>query len=108
MLLLLRFGLTSVSKVKPLFRPTIPSLVLPTLLLLGVEGRTGGCEWEAGVVGVAFGGLVKRELEDDVAESNCERNRDIKCMRCNHYDHKSTVLSICHNDSSQWLKRNYI
>ena len=63
MLFLLRLGLTSVSKLSPLFRPGSPSLVPPTLLILGVDESVADWEWEIGVLGVAFGGLVERDLD---------------------------------------------
>ena len=77
MLLLLRLGLVSASKLSPLFRLAIPSLVSATLLVLGVEGRAGEWEWDTGVLGVTFGGLPRRGLVDDeVTDNNCgERQR---------------------------------
>jgi hypothetical protein len=42
------------------------------LLVLGVEGRAGDWEQEIGVLGVTFGGLLRRGLVDDeVTDSNC-------------------------------------
>ena len=75
MLLLLRLGLVvSVSKLSPLFRLAIPSPVSAMLLVLGVEGSAGDWEWETGVLGVIFGGLLRRGLVDDeVTDSNCRK-----------------------------------
>ena len=53
------------SKVNPLFR----------LVLLGVDGTAADSELELDVLGVALGGLLTRELEEDVTESSCERKR---------------------------------